>query len=67
MRLVHADGWNDCTIICKGNHVLGILNGQLTYDLVDYDGDKTGLIGLPIHAGAAMKVYFKDLRIREWP
>jgi hypothetical protein len=65
--LVHADGWNDFVAICKGNHVIGTLNGQVTYDLVDYYGDATGLIGLQIHAGASMKVAFKDIRLRELP
>jgi len=67
VALVHADGWNDYVIICKGDHLIGVLNGQVTYDFVDYYGEKTGLIGLQIHAGAAMKVYFKDLRLRELP
>ena len=65
--LVRADGWNDFIAICKGNHLIGTLNGQVTYDLVDYYGDKTGLIGLQIHAGAFMRVAFKDVRLRELP
>ena len=65
--LVHADGWNDFVAICKGDHLIGTLNGQVTYDLVDYYGAKTGLIGLQIHAGAAMKVEFKDIRLHELP
>jgi hypothetical protein len=67
VALIHTDGWNDFVAICKGMHVIGTLNGQVTYDLVDYYGDKTGLIGLQIHAGAAMKVAFKDIRLRELP
>jgi len=65
--LARADGWNDFILICKGHHLIGMLNGQVTYDLVDYYGDPTGLIGLQIHAGAAMRVVFKDLRVRELP
>jgi len=65
--LVRADGWNDVVLICKGNHLIGTLNGQVTYDLVDYYGDKSGLIGLQIHAGAEMRVEFKDLQVRELP
>jgi len=65
--LLRQDGWNDVIIICKGNHVIGTLNGTVVYDLVDYYGDKTGLIGLQIHAGAFMRVAFKDLRVRELP
>ena len=65
--LVRADGWNDVVLICKGNHLIGTLNGQVTYDLVDYYGEKSGLIGLQIHAGAEMRVEFKDLQVRELP
>jgi hypothetical protein len=64
-NLARADGWNDFILICKGHHLIGTLNGQVTYDLLDYYGDTTGLIGLQIHAGAFMKVAFKNLRLRE--
>jgi len=67
MKLVHTDGWNDFTVICKGNHLIGELNGDVTYDLVDYYGDKTGRIGLQIHVGSPMKVEFRDLQIKELP
>jgi hypothetical protein len=65
VNLIHSDGWNDFVIVCRGNHVIGLLNGVVTYDLVDYYGDKTGLLGLQIHAGAPMEVKFKDLKIKE--
>jgi hypothetical protein len=63
--LIHANGPNDFIAVCSGNHLIGVLNGEVTYDLVDYYGDRTGLIGLQIHAGAQMKVEFKDLKIKE--
>lgn len=65
VKLIHPDGWNEFVIVCKGNHVIGELNGVVTYDFVDYYGDRTGLIGLQIHAGAPMEVKFKDLKIKE--
>jgi hypothetical protein len=65
VKLIHPDGRNEVVIVCKGNHVIGELNGVVTYDLVDYYGDRTGLIGLQIHAGAPMEVKFKDLKIKE--
>ena len=65
VKIVHSDGWNDFVIICKGHHMIGELNGEVTYDLVDYYGDETGLIGLQIHAGAPMRVDFKNLVIKE--
>lgn len=67
LRLLHLDGWNDFAIICSGNHLIGKLNGEITYDLVDYYGEKAGRIGLQIHVGSPMKVNFKDLQIKELP
>lgn len=67
IKLVHTDGWNDFTIICKGNHLIGELNGEVTYDLVDYYGEKTGRIGLQIHVGSPMRIEFRDLEIKELP
>jgi hypothetical protein len=65
VNIVHGDGWNDFVMVCKGNHLIGELNGDVTYDVVDYYGDRTGLIGLQIHAGAPMTVGFKNLTIKE--
>jgi hypothetical protein len=67
LDLVRADSWNDFTIICKGNHLVGQLNGEVTFDFVDYYGEKTGRIGLQIHLGPPMKVEFRDLQIKELP
>jgi 3-keto-disaccharide hydrolase len=67
IKLVHTDGWNDFTIICKGDHLIGKLNGEVTYDLVDYYGEKTGRIGVQIHVGPPMRVEFRNLEIKELP
>jgi len=67
LDLVRADSWNDFMIICKGNHLVGQLNGEVTFDFVDYYGEKTGRIGLQIHLGPPMKVEFRDLQIKELP
>jgi 3-keto-disaccharide hydrolase len=64
-HLIHTNDWNQFVIICKGNHLIGELNGEITFDFVDYYGDKTGSIGLQIHAGAPMTVAFKNLEINE--
>lgn len=65
LDLIRANDWNDFIAVCSGNHLIGVLNGEVTYDFVDYYGERTGLIGLQIHAGAHMKVKFKDLKIKE--
>lgn len=65
LDLVHHEDWNDVVIICRGNHVIVELNGEVTADLVDYFGDKTGKIGFQVHVGPHMKVEFRDVLIRE--
>jgi Domain of Unknown Function (DUF1080) len=65
VNLAHGEGWNDFVMACKGNHVIGELNGEVTFDVVDYYGDKTGLIGLQLHAGAPMTAGFRNLTIKE--
>jgi len=65
VNIVHADGWNDFVMICSGSHLIGELNGQVTYDFIDYYGEKSGLIGLQIHEGAPMTVEFKGIEIKE--
>ncbi len=65
VNLAHGDGWNDFVMVCSGHHLIGELNGEVTYDVVDYYGDTTGLIGLQIHAGAPMTAGFKNLKIQE--
>lgn len=65
LDLVRHGDWNDVVIICKGNHLIVELNGEVTADLVDYFGDKTGKIGFQVHVGPRMKVEFRDVLIRE--
>ncbi|MGH9353078.1 MAG: 3-keto-disaccharide hydrolase, partial [Terriglobia bacterium] len=65
VSIIHPDGWNDFVIICKGDHLIGVLNGHVTYDLWDYYAEKTGQIGLQIHNGAPMTVEFKNLEIKK--
>ena len=65
LELVRHGDWNEVIIICKGNHVIVELNGDVTADLVDYFGERTGKIGFQVHVGPHMKVEFRDILIRE--
>jgi len=67
LQLTHLDGWNEFIVICRGNHLIGKLNGEVTYDFIDYYGEKTGHIGLQIHVGSPMTVDFRDLQIKVLP
>jgi hypothetical protein len=60
--------WNEYVIIAKGNHLEQFINGKEMIDVVDEQSDKaatSGVIALQLHAGKAMTVEFKDLRIKE--
>lgn len=60
--------WNNYEIVAMGNMVVQFINGQLMSQFTDDQADKRakdGLIGLQLHAGAAMKVEFKDLRVKD--
>jgi len=62
--------WNEYTIICRGNHVVQILNGFPTIELIDNDPKgraMEGILALQIHAGPPMVVEFKDIRIKNLP
>jgi len=75
-----AKDWNECLIVCRGNHIAHYLNGYQTMELIDNDravnpddpkdqkgSSRTGLLALQLHAGPPMAVEFKDVRIRKIP
>ncbi|MCF7975286.1 MAG: DUF1080 domain-containing protein [Phycisphaerae bacterium] len=69
--------WNEYHIICQGNHVIHMLNGFQTMELIDNDritnpndikdrngSIRDGVLALQIHAGPPMLVEFKDIRVK---
>lgn len=70
-----GDGWNDLSLICRGNHVKTILNGVVQ---TDWDGagvldnanhtrhnvGRAGHFALQLHAGDELRIRFRNLRIR---
>jgi uncharacterized protein (TIGR03067 family) len=65
---IKDEDWNDYVIIAKGNHLQHFINGQQTVDVTDEQPEKaakSGVLALQIHAGPAMVVQFKDVRIRK--
>ncbi len=60
-------GWNDYVIIAKGNHIVQKINGLTTCDVTDNQEDKRkmkGILALQLHAGPAMVVQFKDIKVK---
>lgn len=68
-KFIHADGWNDYTIVAQGNQVMHFINGRLMSDCVDLGGKgaREGLLALQIHTGPPMMVQFKDLQLYRLP
>ena len=62
-------GWNEYVITCDGPHIRQVLNGYTTVDYTEKSeqGAKEGIIALQLHAGPKMKVWFKDIEIKELP
>jgi len=62
--------WNEYTIIARGNHLIHILNGYQTIEMLDNDPNgraMEGILALQLHAGPPMTVEFKDIRIKHLP
>ena len=61
-----GEQWNDLQIVAVGNRLIHRVNGVTTVDITDNDpkSNPAGVIGLQLHAGAAMKVEFRNLLIK---
>lgn len=60
--------WHELTIIARGSHLIHQLDGVTTVEIFDEDEkqrDLSGVLALQIHAGPAMKVQFKEIRLKE--
>jgi hypothetical protein len=66
----NRDGWNEYVITFDGPHLTQVLNGFTTVDYTEKDeakGAKEGIIALQLHVGPKMKIFFKDVEIKELP
>lgn len=64
---INNEDWNDYVVIAKGNHLQHFINGLQTVDVTDEDSAKaakSGVLALQIHAGPAMTVQFRNIRIK---
>lgn len=67
MAKVKRDGWNDYTIIAKGNRLTQILNKSVTMALLDEEKAKrklSGVLAFQVHAGPPMTVRFRNIRLK---
>lgn len=63
-KVVKAGEWNEYEIFCQGETIRITVNGLVTAELKD-SLRLNGLLGLQLHAGPAMEVRFRNLRIKE--
>lgn len=65
-KVLKKDGWNTYVIRAKGDHIVMTLNGLKTVDYREPDKNiaRKGIIALQVHSGPAMRVEFRNLRIR---
>ena len=62
--------WNEYHIVCVGNHLKQFVNDVQWVDVIDHHVEKRaleGIIALQLHAGPAMNVQFKEIRLKKLP
>lgn len=62
--------WNDYHIIARGHRIILKINGQQTAEFIDNDTkgfDASGILALQLRSGPAMKVQFKEIRLKQLP
>jgi arylsulfatase A-like enzyme len=65
-----ADEWHDYRVLVRGNHHQHWINGHKTADLIDFDEKGRaleGVLAVQVHVGPAMKVEYKDFKIKHLP
>jgi hypothetical protein len=64
------DQWHDYRVLVEGNHHRHWINGHPTADLVDLDEKGRaleGVLAVQVHTGPAMKIQYKDFKIKHLP
>jgi choline-sulfatase len=64
------DQWHEYRVLVEGNHHQHWIDGHQTADLIDFDENGRaleGILAVQVHVGPAMKIQFKDFRIKHLP
>ncbi|MBL7219363.1 MAG: DUF1080 domain-containing protein [Phycisphaerae bacterium] len=66
-KFIKQNDWNDYRIVCKGTNITLWINGQqtITYTEKKASIPNKGVIAFQLHGGPPMKVYFKNIKIKE--
>ncbi len=64
---VDKNGWHSYVVRAVGNHITLTLDGMRTVDYTESEPGilKRGIIGLQVHSGPGIEVWFRDIKIRE--
>ena len=69
-QAVKKEDWNVVRVLAKGWTVENYINGSLTASVTDEDKEQRrrgGLLALQLHAGAPMKVQFRNIKLKRLP
>jgi hypothetical protein len=68
-KSVIENGWNDIEIECRANHIQIKVNNVVTVSWTETDVTipLSGRLGMQVHGGSRMHVYFKNIFIEEIP
>ncbi|MDG2123607.1 MAG: DUF1080 domain-containing protein, partial [Verrucomicrobiales bacterium] len=67
VKAFDAGEWHDFRVLVRGNHHQHWIDGHPTADLIDLDeGGRSleGVLAVQVHVGPAMKIEYKDFRIK---
>ena len=65
---IKSDDWNDFHLLARGNALVQLLNGRVMSALIDDDAANrklSGLIGIQVHVGPAMKIEVRNVRLKD--
>lgn len=66
-KLIKKEDWNTYEISAIGNRLVHKINGQITCEVTDNQESRramAGILALQLHAGPAMTVQFRNIRIK---
>ncbi|MCB1237422.1 MAG: DUF1080 domain-containing protein [Verrucomicrobiae bacterium] len=69
-NFIKPNEWNTYRVVAKGNTLTTEINGHAMAEIVDADTDarrRSGSVALQLHRGPAMKVQFRNIRLKRLP
>jgi predicted dehydrogenase len=67
IQKLDKNGWHSYVVRALGSHITLTIDGMRTVDYTEFEAGilKRGLIGLQVHSGSGIEVWFRNLQIRE--